>query len=419
MKNLITMIALSLAAGFAMPQTSTVAPPIDRGCQPMRGAANIGLRVATEPAAAKVIEDWSKADSRHLAAPATTNFYTECRKQYVAKTTPKPPDPTASGPALPVIINAALTPDVTKLQNPVGGWPDFQLKPATSQPTPSDNPGFRTACQTSKFASDDPLVFPGQPGRSHTHSFIGNTGIDAYTTTESLIATGNSTCRGGTINKSALWVPSMVDTRTGAVLAPMGEIPVYYKCKWTLPCNTIQPFPQGLRFIVGDPNGSPTAPSSAVLYACVWNGGRNNSNWSKSIPKDCPLSGESWLIMSVDAQQCWDGANLDSPDHRSHMAAAISGGANNTGRCPASHPVPIPGISVQYDYKLKAAGDTAFWRLSSDNYDLGKPAGHSGHLDYWAAWAPGFIDTFVKNCINKGVDCGSSLLGDGREMVVP
>lgn len=48
--------------------------------------------------------------------------------------------------------------------------------------------------------------------------------------------------------------------------------------------------------------------------------------------------------------QCWDGKNLDSPDHRAHVVHPISGPAafpvvNIT--CPASHPVHIPQLMYE------------------------------------------------------------------------
>jgi hypothetical protein len=47
---------------------------------------------------------------------------------------------------------------------------------------------------------------------------------------------------------------------------------------------------------------------------------------------------------------CWDGVNLDSPDHRSHMA--YSTGADWTdvgpsGNCSASHPVVVPQVMFE------------------------------------------------------------------------
>jgi hypothetical protein len=57
----------------------------------------------------------------------------------------------------------------------------------------------------------------------------------------------------------------------------------------------------------------------------------------------CPngLRAQVWFPM------CWDGVNLDSPDHKSHMAYPTGVG---NGNCPASHPVRIPGIFMEALY---------------------------------------------------------------------
>ncbi|MFL6662370.1 MAG: DUF1996 domain-containing protein, partial [Rhizobacter sp.] len=93
---------------------------------------------------------------------------------------------------------------------------------------PSDIGAFRISCDFSHMANDDPIVFPNQPGRSHLHTFFGNTGTDAFSTADSIATTGNSTCRGGTANRSAYWVPSMIDTKTGAPVRPADAM-IYYK----------------------------------------------------------------------------------------------------------------------------------------------------------------------------------------------
>jgi len=332
---------------------------------------------------------------------------------------PKPADPPASTPVndMPkaTTVNASLIPKL--VQNPVGGWSKDMLISTTEVAPSSDIGAFRTGCQVAKYAFDDPIVFPGQPGKSHLHTIFGNTGFDAYSTAESLATTGNSTCRGGTINRSAYWVPSMIDTRTGAPLAPMFESNFYYKTGYALPPTLIKPMPAGLRIIAGDPKGSPTAPSSAAIYACVWDGG--NSNWSSSIPTDCPATSNSWLIMGIDFPQCWDGVNLDSPDHKSHMANPVNVKANNTGNCPSTHPVAIPQIAFQVLYQVRVTGETKYWRLSSDAYDATKPAGFSGHGDWFNGWKQDIVEVWVKNCDNAQKDCHSHLLGDGRQMVIP
>ena len=79
---------------------------------------------------------------------------------------------------------------------------------------------FRTVCGYSHMRADDPIVKPNAPGTSHLHTFWGNTATNAHSTAESIASTGNSTCRGGTVNRTAYWTPSIIDTRTGTPVAP-------------------------------------------------------------------------------------------------------------------------------------------------------------------------------------------------------
>ena len=66
-------------------------------------------------------------------------------------------------------------------------------------------------------------MFPGQPGRSHNHTYIGNRSVDAETTPGSLIG-GESTCESES-DSSAYWMPTLF---VGAEdVAPLAAI-VYY-----------------------------------------------------------------------------------------------------------------------------------------------------------------------------------------------
>src|SRR4051812_30942850 len=53
---------------------------------------------------------------------------------------------------------------------------------------------FATLCRFSHEAPDDPIVFPGQAGKSHLHTFFGNTTTSAASSYDSLRA-GPTTCR--------------------------------------------------------------------------------------------------------------------------------------------------------------------------------------------------------------------------------
>jgi hypothetical protein len=46
---------------------------------------------------------------------------------------------------------------------------------------------------------------------------------------------------------------------------------------------------------------------------------------------------------------CWNGKDLDSPNHQDHVAYPTKGPANflSTGDCPASHPVKIPQLMLE------------------------------------------------------------------------
>jgi hypothetical protein len=127
---------------------------------------------------------------------------------------------------------------------------------------------------------------------------------------------------------------------------------------------------------------------------------------SASIP-DCGAGNHA--VMIVEFPQCWDGINLDSANHRSHMAYP------QDGACPSTHPVPISAISFNVLYRIPPGGN-AGWRLASDMYDPGLPGGYSAHGDWFDGWDPEVAQAWVTHCNNGPVDCRSHLLGDGREM---
>ena len=291
--------------------------------------------------------------------------------------------------------------DSSKIPTGALGSAVDRVQVTTEQPGASDGTGaFRTVCDFTHMAFDDPIVYPGQPGRSHLHAFFGNTGVNGNSTAASIASTGNSSCRGGTLNRSAYWVPAMIDTRDGTPLRP-SESHFYYKTGYNgIAPSAIQPFPVGLRMIAGDTKNA--LPSGPFSYSCH---GGSSQMIGKTIP-NCPVGAEVW--QHIIFPQCWDGVNLDSPDHKSHMAYP------SNRACPASHPVPVPEITFNIVYRVTEANSPLRWRLASDNYDPSLPAGYSSHGDWFNGWRPEIMDTFVRRCDQPAVDCRSHLLGDGR-----
>ena len=94
----------------------------------------------------------------------------------------------------------------------------------------------------------------------------------------------------------------------------------------------------------------------------------------------------------LDFPQCWDGVNLDSANHQSHMAYPV----NND--CPASHPVPVPKLRQVIRYP--ANGDPARFRLASG-------AGYTMHGDFFNAWPVAEMERRVRDCIRPIIKCGA------------
>lgn len=298
------------------------------------------------------------------------------------------------------VINTALMPGAAQGygSDRVRALTSAELAASTFQPAAADIGAFRDPCTYSHMAFDDPIAFPGQPGASHLHSFAGNSLAGAASTSDSLAASGNSTCAGGTLNRTAYWQPSVIDTRTGQPLVPSG-VNIYYKQGYLgVAAAAILPFPKGLRIIAGDAKNTGPAGNVLARFACLAGG-----SWQATIPS-CAV-GDS-VQAAVTFPQCWDGVNLDSPDHKSHMAFATGTG------CPADHPVPLPEITMNFFYKVSEANNGDYWRLSSDNY--AGAGGLSLHADWYGAWDAGTLQTFVTRCIGASMDCHDNLLGDGR-----
>jgi hypothetical protein len=304
------------------------------------------------------------------------------------------------------LLAVACIPIVNKDTIPTGssGFSTVRLTPTSEPVGGSDGTGaFRTVCDFSHMNFDDPIVYPGQPGKAHLHAYFGNTGANASSTASSIRTSGNSTCRGGIVNRTAYWVPAMIDTSTNDAIAP-DELVVYYKSGYggVRPAD-VRAMPTGLRMIAGDM--ASTAPQSQVHWECEDVGYASRTD---HIPS-CPAGDR--VLMMLDFPQCWDGVNLDSANHKSHMAYPTGRG------CPASHPVAIPVITYNMYVEVGPGQDTADWRLSSDTIDDPElPGGYSAHGDWFDGWDAGVRDAWIRNCVQAAADCHGHLVGDGRAM---
>lgn len=295
---------------------------------------------------------------------------------------------------------------------------------------------FRFLCGPGHLAYDDPIVYPGQPGRSHLHQFYGNTGANAYSTFESLRTTGQSTCM-SPVNRSAYWMPAMLNGR-GQVVRP-DYVGIYYK---RLPksfsrCDPLKDpeaigiciaLPNGLKYVFGHDMARPEA-GGGFYFNCDGPGAvQGHYPDIVTAAQYCPNGSKLGAV--IHAPQCWDGKNLDSPDHRSHVAytwRAPDGSSGVHPKCPSTHPFAIPEFTLQAWYTVDDTLDrsgtwdperTVTWHLSSDAMP-GRPKSKPGttfHADWWGAWDNRVMAMWTDNCIDKYLECSGGDLGNGLQM---
>ena len=137
--------------------------------------------------------------------------------------------------------------------------------------------------------------------------------------------------------------------------------------------------------VAGDSHA--TAPQSTGITS--WSCGPVSSQRSVSDLPTC-APGET-LRLRVRFPDCWDGVNLDSPDHKSHMAYGVGGA------CPSDHAVAVTSLGITVIYPIRGGPGVT---LSSGGT-------YSGHGDFWNAWNQTTERNLVRDCINAARNCGN------------
>jgi hypothetical protein len=237
---------------------------------------------------------------------------------------------------------------------------------------------FVESCRYSHQLKDDPIVFPGKPGASHLHTFVGARTTNASSSFGSL-RSGGTTCMRRD-DTAAYWVPALY--QGSSVVLPQGAT-IYYRRGTTA---DVSPFPNNLRVIAGDAMAQVPQGMRVTFWSC---GVASGVQRSASVPT-CPDVRGSFLRLHVRFPECWDGRRLDSPDHKSHMAYALRG------TCPSTHPVALPQITQIYRYPTRGG----------EGFTLASGSIYSAHADFVNAWKPGALRKLVDDCLNALVHCG-------------
>lgn len=241
----------------------------------------------------------------------------------------------------------------------------------------------------------DPIIAPGNVS-AHVHTVMGGNGFDFemdYADTQA------STCTSCTVHGdfSNYWTPILYYQGANGSFTKVNQVggaTVYYLQRGGPNNDKLQAFPEGFRMISGDPfKRSPGTDfaSQAISYNCL---GTSNPETGGFPDVNCP----DGLRSQVFFPSCWDGVNLDSADHKSHMAFPI--GAYNDGSCPDTHPVHL--ISIFYELTWDTNMYAADWVNGKQPFvwAMGDPTGYGYHGDFVMGWDKNILQQAVDECTN-------------------
>jgi hypothetical protein len=223
----------------------------------------------------------------------------------------------------------------------------------------------------------DPIVNPGELS-GHFHTVIGGSKFGASFSFGEYNSAACTTCP-VSADKSNYWMPKLFWINNGGTsYTPIESTHrFYYFLQQNSPVAPVQPFPEGLRILLGDPNSkSPNLKSfgfTCHINPPPYDGDIGSDNFN--FERDCPFG---FKVTSF-FPQCWDGVNLYKSDG-SHMAYP-AGGSMRVGSCPWSHPIRLPQAMLEFTFVTSgwAPGVPLKGNLAWAN---GDKTGYGVHADF-------------------------------------
>jgi hypothetical protein len=229
------------------------------------------------------------------------------------------------------------------------------------------------------------IAKPGQVGASHAHDYTAARTTNANSTPNSLRAGGTTCLTEGDF--SAYWKPVVsINSVQTAPTATSRDSLIYYR---EVPAGA-RDIPDGLKMIVGNATATSEAgnpylgDANGIIFKCGPGSGTN-------LPRPPTTCSSGVMVISVRFPSCWNGMQLDTFDHISHMRYPVSGG------CPSTHPAKIVRVETFFRYPVPA-GPTFSTGLSSGPY-------WTIHADFVMAWDRTAFAALVKMCIVDRAPC--------------
>ena len=270
---------------------------------------------------------------------------------------------------------------------------------------------FTAVCgvnENNLFNSDNLIVAPGvDNGAHHTHDYVGNQNNNAFSSDDDL-AGADTSCQNQGDKSTYYWPVLRLQDGTqefdandlgGGAEGNVGKILKATEAEIKFVGNQqsdVVAMPKFLRIITGDAkaftNGVANANSS---FSCT--GFEDRQVTDKYVL--CPEG--SQVVRTSNFQSCWDGQNIDSANHRDHVAFVQQDGSCANG----FQAIPQLQVRLVYDVPAPTVENGQVqnpYAVDGFPEQLHKPI--TDHNDFINVMDENLMNEVV-GCINRGEDC--------------